>query len=142
MPPCSDFSKLFFEIPWFLEFADLIVAVFALQGIVGTFPELLRVLEQRDLPAQHQHNAGKEQTPGEEVADKQHRCEHHEIAPVEDAAVHAAAILDDVILERTPDDHADQVAHIIEQRQQDQLFRLDNVHNVKCPKDSIKTQPY
>ena len=49
-----------FEIPRFFEFTDPILAVFALQGVVGTFPELLRMLEQGDLPAQHQHNAGKE----------------------------------------------------------------------------------
>ena len=127
-PVCCPHRLL--EILRLFEFADLIFAVFALQRVVGALPELLRVLEQRDLPAQHQHNAGKEQAPGEEVADEQHRCEHHEIAPVEDAAVHAAAVLDDVILERTPDDHADQVADVIKYRQQDQFLRLDDVRNI------------
>ena len=67
------FRKLFFEILRLFEFADLVFTVIAFQRIVGPLPELLRVLEQRDLPAQHQHNTGKEQAPGEEVTEKQHR---------------------------------------------------------------------
>ena len=100
------------------------------------------MLDQCNFPTEHQHNAGKEQTPRKEVSDKQHRCEHHKISPVKDPAVHAAPVLDDVILERAPYDHADQIAHIVEQRQQDQFFRRDNVHNIKCSKDGIKTQPH
>ena len=57
------FRKLFFEILRLFEFADLVFTVFAFQRIVGPLPELLRMFEQPDLPAQHQHNAGKEQAP-------------------------------------------------------------------------------
>ena len=135
------FRKLFFEILRLFEFADLVFTVFAFQRIVGPLPELFRMFEQRDLPAQHQRNAGKEQAPGEEVTDKQHRREHHKIAPVEDAAVDTAAVLDKIILERTPDDHADQVADIIKHRQQDQLFRLNDVHDIQRAKDRVDTQP-
>ena len=135
------FRKLFFEILRLFEFADLVFTVFAFQRIVGPLPELLRMFEQRDLPTQHQHNAGKEQAPGEEVADKQHRREHHKIAPVEDAAVDTAAVLDKIILERAPDDHADQVADIIKHRQQNQLFRLNDVHDIQRAKDRVDTQP-
>ena len=57
------FRKLFFEILRLFEFADLVFTVFAFQRIVGPLPELFRMFEQRDLPAQHQHNTGKEQAP-------------------------------------------------------------------------------
>jgi hypothetical protein len=55
-----------------------------------------------NLPADKHNNRGEKQAPGEEVFNKEHRCEHHKVTPVKNSAIYAAAILHDEGLKRTP----------------------------------------
>lgn len=129
----------FIKIFRFFKFTHHVFAVFAFQNVVGAFPKLLRMLNQGDFPPEHEHDARKEQTPREEVPYKKHRGKHHKIAPVKDSAVDAAAVLYDKALERAPDDHADQVAHIVKDRQENQFLRADNLKHIKNAENCVET---
>ena len=100
------------------------------------------MLDKRQFPSYHHHQAGKEKAPAEEVSDEKHGRKHHEISPVEDSAVYAALILDEKALERTPQHHADQVADVVESSQQYQFLAADDVGNVKQTEDCVETEPY
>lgn len=63
------------------------------------------------------HHRGEEQAPAEEIADKQHGCEHHEMSPVVDAAVDTAAIFHNKGLEGTEEQNADIVTEKEKHRQ-------------------------
>ena len=103
-------SLLIKELHTFL-FAYFIFAVLTLEHLVGALPEPFGVFDKGDLPSDQEYHRREEQAPCEEISDEKHGCEDHEIAPVEYPAVYAAAILYQVSLERTPDDHTDQITY-------------------------------
>ena len=84
-----------------LHLTGLIPAVCALQNLVGTAPESLRMSRIYQFPANQYHTGGEEQTPTIKVWNKQHRRKHHEMSPVVNTAVYAALILHNTCLERT-----------------------------------------
>ena len=99
LPPSWYFTKFLLPALFLLhEFrpfylTDFILAVGTLQGGIGAFPEPFRVTQQSDFPPQHHNQAGEEQAPGEKISDKEQRRAHHEMPPVENAAVDAALVL-------------------------------------------------
>ena len=94
--------------------------------------------EQSDFPAQHYNQAGKEKAPRQEVSDKQQRREHHKMSPVENAAVHTASVFHEEALERAPQNHADQVSHVVKKRQHYKFFGVDNAGHIKRPKNCVE----
>ena len=94
------------------------------------------------LPPYEQHQAGKEKAPCKEVSDKQHRREHHKISPVKDAAVDTAFIFNYEGLERAPDNHAYQVAHIVKGSEKQKLMWSDDVGHIQNAENRIEAEPH
>ena len=62
-----------------------------------------------NLPVEKHDKRSEEQTPAVEARDKEHRGKHHEMSPVEYAAVDAAAVFHQKRLKRTEYEHAQKV---------------------------------
>ena len=93
----------------FLDAAEAIAAVFASYCGVGTTPESFGMHGVGQLPPDGNHQSGEEKTPAEKALYEQHRCVHHHVTPVEDSAVHAAAVSHHVFLEWAEQHHADKI---------------------------------
>lgn len=125
----------------FLELAGLIFTVRALQGLVGTAPEALRMARVDDLPVKHDNAGSEEKTPAEEIFDEEHRREHHKVSPVIDAAVDAAFVFHNKGLERTIEKDADVIGEEEEYRQHQQILRSQNADQVKDSEDRVEGKP-
>ena len=124
-----------------LDLAGLVAAVLALQLLIGSVPEPLRMLVVDDLPVNQHHTGGKKQAPAEKIPDKQHRRKHHEVAPVVDSAVDAASVFHNQMLERAVEQDADVVAQIIENGQHQQVRVVDELQQVQHAEDGVEKEP-
>jgi len=110
---------------WFSELltilrAELVGAVDALKGCVGLLKKAFRIEENAQFPDQEDGNGQSKKTPGVEAFYKEQRREHHQMIPVEDAACGAAAVLHQQT-KRTPDQHTDEITHIEDNRNEEQM---------------------
>ncbi len=87
------------------------------------------------------HNGGKEKTPAEEILYEEHGSKHHEVPPVITAAVHAALVLHDKMLERAEHQDANIVAQEIKNRQQQKLLFMKHIGKIKQPHHGISAHP-
>ena len=106
--------------------AEFIRAVRAAKRFVGVLPESLREHHDAQLPDEPHRKGHQDQRLRKETAHRQHRCEHHEVIPVEDPARRAAPVVQDQP-ERTPDQHADQIAHVERHGDQEQDPVIDDI---------------
>jgi hypothetical protein len=109
--------------------AKLIRAVTALEGDVGYFPETLRVKHYAKLPYQPDCKCNEEKRGGIETGNEQKRRKHHQMIPVKNAASSAAFILHNQS-KRTPDQDADQIAHIKSYADQEYFISPKNLRKI------------
>ena len=122
--------------------ARFVPAVFAAYRRVRAAPEPLGVLCVNDLPPHHDDKRREQQAPAEEAADEQHGGVHHHVTPVEDAAVHAAAVAHHVFLEWAEKHHADKVGKEVKACEQYKLGVSDDVQQIQYAENRIEAQPY
>ncbi len=113
-----------------LEFAGLVPTISTLKYFVGTFPESFGMLCVKDLPPDENDDRCEEKAPGEEILDEQHWCEHHEVAPVINAAVYAAFVFHDLRSEGAEKEYAYVIAKEIETRKQKEFSFANNTEKV------------
>ena len=86
------------------------------------FPETLWVEENAHFPNKPNDKREEKETPCIDAGDKEERCEHHQMVPVKDSAGGAATGLHKKS-EGAPDQNANQVADIENNRNEEQMRR-------------------
>jgi hypothetical protein len=90
-----------------------------------------------NLPTDKQNDRCEKQAPSKEILYKEQRGVHHKVTPVENSAVYTATIFHDKRLKRTPQNHANEISHIKEHRQQNQFFCADYLKQIEQCHDTI-----
>jgi len=140
--PLFEYSWLFFPQSLAVLRAELVGAVGALQRCVGVLPEALGMQKDADLPDDDDRDGNEQETRRIEAPQEQERREHHQMIPVEDAAGGTAAVAHHQA-ERAPDQHADQIADVEEDGDDEEHAVVDNSGMVyhadscgeQCPDD-------
>jgi len=120
--------------------AEFVRAGGAAERFVRLFPKAFGMEECHKLPEDENHERQQKQASSKETRDEHERGEHHEMIPVEDAAGGAAARLHQKT-ERTPDQHADQITHIEQHRNEKEFFCVQNPPIVQQPNDRKQRDP-
>ena len=112
----------------------------ALEGGVGLLPKALGIHKNANFPKQKDSNRDKQQRDRIKSADEDHRGEHHEVIPVEDAAGRAATVFHDKA-EGAPDENTDQIAHIEASTDEEKNLFADDMRIIQGGKDGKKSDP-
>ena len=115
--------------------AKLIGAFGAFQGSVGALPEPFRIHHHTQLPNDPDDHRHGEQRQGVKTHHEHHGGKHHQVIPVKDPAGGAAFVAHHQS-EGTPDQYADQIAHIEEGAGEKQMLILQHTckfqHTQSC----------
>ena len=120
--------------------AELVGTGGTAERFVAVFPESFGIHHHAQLPHNPNAERKKEQRGGIESACEYKRGEHHKMVPVEYATGGAAAIFHDEP-ERTPDQHADEVADIEEHADHEKNGVVDHAEIVQQSDDGQKNDP-
>ena len=119
---------------------ELVRAIGAAQSLIGLLPKSLGIENNAQLPNNKDHHRQGKQAQRVKAAHEDNGREHHQMIPVENAAGGAAAVAHDEP-EGAPYKHADKVAHIKGNGNQQQLGLTQHVKEVQQPQHGDERHP-
>ena len=93
-------------------------------------------------PKDKQEQGNAEQTPCVEVGQKDQRGKHHGVIPVVNTAGAAAFIFHEPCLEWAEEENADHITDRIEQTDEKQNARIEDIGIIKCADDRVQQKPH
>jgi hypothetical protein len=87
------------------------------------------------------NTGGEKEAPAEKTANKQHGGKHHEMSPVIDAAIDAALVLHDKVLERAEQKDADIITEEVKDSEHKQICVSNDLKQIKNSPETIEDQP-